>query len=130
MTKYHLKLEITESPDHDYNLPKEDLTSPAVYPPTSSLKLENSQGYPQIVIESFGDPRGAGVTVQDVLRKIHEDLNTLISKFELNNLSRGERATLRASFKKRCKTEGERSTGMRRIDRLGGRDRLLILPKL
>ena len=130
MTKYHLKLEITESPDHDYNLPKEELTSPAVHPPASSLKLENSQGYPQIVIESFGDPRGAGVTVQDVLRKLHEDMSMLISKFELNNLSREELATMRIAFKKRCKTEGERSKGMRRIDRLGGRDRLLILPKL
>jgi hypothetical protein len=130
LTKYFLKLEITESTNHDYDLPNEDLTSPAVYPPMVSLKLENCQGYRQTInVDAFNDPRGASVTVQDVLRTIHEGLSVLLSKRELNDLGGKERAALRASFKKRCKTEEERGKGLRGIDYLGGRDRLQILPK-
>jgi hypothetical protein len=130
LTKYLLKLEITESTDYDYDLPNEELTSPAVYPPMLSLKLENCQGYPQTInVEASSEPRGASVTVQDVVGTMREVLSALLSKPEINDLGDKERAELRATFKKRCKNEVERSKGLRRIDYLGGRDRLQILPK-
>jgi hypothetical protein len=69
------------------------------------------------------------VTVQDVLRTIKEVLSVLLSKRELDNLGGKERTALRVKFKKRYKTEEERSKGPRRIDHLGGRDWLQILPK-
>ena len=51
-----LKLEMAESLDDDYHLPKEYLSSPAVHPPILSLKLENHQGYPQVIrVETSGD---------------------------------------------------------------------------
>ena len=122
---------MTESTDHDFDLPNEELSSPAVHPPMLSLKLENCQGYPQIInVEASSDLRGADITVQDVLRTIHEDLRTPFSKRELNKLGGEERAAIRASFKERCKSEEELSKGPRRFDRLSGRDRLQILPKL
>ena len=130
MTKYLLKLEITESTDYDYDLPNEELTSPAVYPPMPSLKLENCEGYPQTInVGASSEPRGASVTVQDVLGTVHEGLSALLPKRELSELGDKERTSVRATFKKRCKTEVERSKGLRRIDYLGGRDRLQILPK-
>ena len=131
LTKYDIKLEMTESLDHDYDLPKEELTSSAVYPPMSSLKLENCQGYPRTVnVDAFRDVRSADITVQDVLRAIHEDLRIPLSKRELNNLGVEERTAIRAAFRDRCKIEEDLSKGPRRIDHLGGRDRLQILPRL
>jgi hypothetical protein len=131
LTKYNLKLEMSESVDHDYGLPKEDITSSAVYPPVLSLKLESHQGYPQVIsIGASGDSRSAGVTVQDVLRTIHESLRTPFPTRELGKLGVEEGAAIRAAFKKRCKNEEDRSKGPCRIDRLGGRDRLQILPQL
>jgi hypothetical protein len=131
LTKYNLKLEMTESLDHDYDLPMEEMSAPAVYPPMVSLKLESRQGYPQVInIEASGDSRGAGVTVQDVLRAIHEDLKMLFPTRELSKLGVEERVAVRAAFRERSKTEEELSKGPRRIDHLGGRDRLQILPKL
>ena len=122
---------MSESADHDYDLPKEELTSSAVYPPMLSLKLENCQGYPRTVnVEASSDVRGADITVQDVLRTIHEDLRIPFSKRELNKLGVEERTAIRATFKERCKSEEELSKGPRRIDHLGGRDRLHILPRL
>ena len=112
LTKYNLKLEMANFVDQDYDLPKEELTSSAVYPPMLSLKLE-SQGYPHTInIEVSNEV----VTVQDVLRTIHEDLRTALSKRELSNL-RGERgSTVRIAFRERCKTEDERGKGPHRID--------------
>jgi hypothetical protein len=131
LTKYNLKLEMTESADHDYDLPKEEITSPAVFPPMVSLKLESRQGYPQVInIEASGDTQGAGVTVKDVLRTIHEDLRMAFPTRELSKLGVEERAAVRAAFKERCKSEEELSKGPRRIDHLGGRDRLQILSKI
>jgi hypothetical protein len=78
LTKYFLKLEMTNSVEHDYDLPKEELTSSAVYPPVLLLKLESYQGYPQVIsIEASDNSQGVGVTVQEVLRTIHEDLRVL-----------------------------------------------------
>ena len=122
---------MTEFVDHDYDLPKEEITSPAVHPPMLSLKLESHQGYPQAIsIEVSGDSRDAGVTVQDVLRTIHEDLKLPFARRELGKLGAEERSRINTAFRERCKTEEELSKGPRRIDRLGGRDRLQILPKL
>ena len=93
MTKYNIKL---NSLDHDY----EELTYSAVYPPMLSLKLENCQGYPRTVnADAFSDVRGADITVQDVLRAIHEDLRIPFSKRELNKLGVEERTAIRAAFK-------------------------------
>jgi hypothetical protein len=48
---------------------------------------------------------------------------------ELSKLDADERAGINAAFRERCKSEEELSKGPRRIDHLGGRDRLQILPK-
>jgi hypothetical protein len=128
LTKYDLKL---DSLDHDYDLPNEELSSPAVFPPMPFLKLESFQGYPQAIsIGAFGDSQGADLTVQDVLRAIHEDLRKPCSKHEFNRLSVDERNAIRAAFKERCKTDDQRSDSLRKIDHLCGRDRLQILAKL
>jgi hypothetical protein len=122
---------MTESVDHDYDLPKEEITSPAVYPPILSVKLESHQGYPQIItIEASGDSQSTGVTVQDVLRTIHEDLRMSFPRRTLSKLGAEERAEINASFRERCKGEEELNKGPRRFDQLGGRDRLQILPRL
>ena len=130
LTKYNLKLEMNDSSDHDYDLPKEDMNSPAVYPPMVSLKLESHQGYPQMITaEASNDTQGVGITVQDVLRILHEDLRMPFPRRELSKLGVDDRARINAAFRERCKSEEELSKGPRRIDHLGGRDRLQILPK-
>jgi len=127
LTKYLLKLEITESADYDHDLPMEDLTSPAVSPHIPSLELEYFQGYPQAIsIDASGDYPGAYVTVEDVLRTIHEDLRKPSSKRELGMLGYGDRVAIRDTFNKRCKTEEDLSKCLYRVDYLRGRDRLQI----
>ncbi len=121
---------MAESPD-DYDLPKEDMNSPAVYPHTQSLRLVYFQGYPQVIsIDASSGSQGADITVQDVLRMIHEDLRKPSSKRELGTFARGEQNAIRDIFRKRCNSEEERSKGLYRIDYLRGRDRLQILPRL
>jgi hypothetical protein len=130
LTKYFLKLEINGPLDQDYDLPKEDITSPAVYPHMQSLKLEYFRGCPQVIsIKASSDPR-VGITVQDVLRKIHEDLRMPLRNHEYSLLGLEERAATRDAFEERCKIDEERRKGPCRIDFLRGRDRLRILPKL
>jgi len=130
LTKYLLKLEITESPDYDYDLPNEEMTSPAVYPHMQTLRLEYFQGYPQVIsLDASSDSQGADVTVEDVLRTIHEDLSKPSLKRELGTFARGDQMAIRDMFRKRCKSEEERSKGLYRIDYLRGRDKLLILPR-
>ena len=120
-----------DSPNHGYNLPNEEMNSPAVHPPMLSLKLENHQGYPQIITaEASSDARGVvGVTVEEVLRALHEDLQMISSRRELIKLGADERVGINAAYRDRCKSEEELAKGPRRIDHLGGRDRLQILPK-
>jgi hypothetical protein len=121
---------MNDSSDHDYDLPNEEMNSPAVYPPVPSLKLESHQGYPQIItVEASSDTRGVGITVQEVLRTLHEDLRMPFPRRELSKSGAEERAEINAAFLERCKSDEELSNGPRRIDRLGGRDRLQILPK-
>ncbi|KAH9953164.1 hypothetical protein BC827DRAFT_169055 [Russula dissimulans] len=114
LAKYLLKLDLSEPADHDYELPKEETTSPAVYPPMLSLTLENQQGYPQLIgIRASGDSPSVGITVQDVLNTLQEDLRKPLARRQLV----------------RCKTEEDLSKGPCRFDQLGGRNRLQILPK-
>ena len=95
---------MTESVDQEYGLPKEEITSTAVHPPILSLKLESHQGYPQTIsIEGSGDFQV--VTVQDVLRTIHEHLSIPFSRRELSKLGVEERAGINAAFRERCKSE-------------------------
>jgi len=130
LTKYNLKLEINDSSDHDFDLPEEETNAPAVYPPMLSLKLESHQGYPQVITaEASSDSRSVGVTVQDVLRTIHEDLRAPFPRRELSKLGVEERARRNFAFRERCGTEEELSKGPLRIDHLGGRNKLQILPK-
>jgi hypothetical protein len=128
LTKYLLKLEITESPDYDYDLPNEEKTSPAVYPHTQALRLEYFQGYPQVInIKPFDDYPGAYVTVEDAVRAILEDLKLPLAKSEFHSFGNKERAAIRAAFNERCKTEEDLSKGPCRIDCLLRGNRLQIL---
>jgi hypothetical protein len=103
LTKYLLKLEMTESVNHDYDLPKEEMASSAVYPSMLSLKLENLQWYPQVIsIEASSDSGNIGVTVQDVLRTINEDLKMPIPTHKVSKLSIEEWAAIDAAFGERC----------------------------
>ena len=122
---------MTESLDRrDYDITKE-LTSPDVYARIQLLKPKNCQAYPQIInIDAFSDIWGADVTIQDVTRMIYEDSRMSPSKRELNKLSGEERAAIGTAFKEIGKIEEERSKGPHRVDYLGERDRLQILPKL
>jgi hypothetical protein len=131
LTKYLLKLEIGEHVEPDYDLPKEEITSSAVHPPMQSLTLESHQGYPQLIsVQASSDTPGVGVTVQDVLGAIHEDMRMPSPRRTWGKLNDGERAMINTSFKERCKTEEQLSKGPCRFDHLRGRDRLQIFPKL
>src|SRR5882762_1942925 len=103
---------MNDSSDHEYNVSKEEINSPALYPPMLSLKLESHQGYPQIITaEASSDTRGFGVTVQEVLRTLREDLRMPFPRRELSKLGAEERAGSNAAFRERCKSEEELSKG-------------------
>jgi len=120
---------MNDSSDVNYDIPEEDINSPAVYPPMLSLKLESHQGYPQIITAEASSDTQSGVTVQEVLRTLREDLRMPFPRRELSKLDVEERTGINTAFRDRCKSEEELSKGPRRIDHLGGRDRLQILPK-
>jgi len=132
LSKYLLKLDTTyQSVKHDYDLPREEITSAASHPPMHSLKLVNHQGYPQLItVQASSDAPGVWVTVQDVLRTIQEDVRTLSRRREWAKLSAEDRAQVDSAFRDRCRTEEELGQGPCRIDYLQGRDRLQILPKI
>lgn len=128
LTKYLLKLDMGEAVEHDYDLPTEETTSPAVHPPMQSIKLENHQGYPQLLtVQASSDSQG--VTVQDVLRTIHEDMKKPSPRRGWSKLTAEQRAVINSSFKVRCRTEEDLSKGPCRFDHLHSRDRLQILAK-
>ena len=103
-----LKLDITNQPEeHDYDLQREEINS-----------------------QACSDSPSVGVTVQDVLRTIHEDVRTLSHRCDWTKLKGEERAQVDATFRERCRSEEELSQGLCRIDYLRGRDRLEIIPKL
>jgi hypothetical protein len=131
LSTYLLKLDIANQPvEHDYDLPKEDITSPASHPPMHLLKLENHQGYPKtIIVQACNDAPSIGITVQDVLRTIHEDVRTLSRRREWTKLSAEERAQVDTTFRERCGAGKMLGRGPCRIDYMRGRDRLQILPK-
>ena len=121
---------MNESPDHDYDIPKEDINSPAVHPPMLTLKLESHQGYPQIItVEASSDTQGVGVTVQKVLRTLREDLRMAFPIRKLSKLGVEERAGINAAFRERCRIEEEPSKCARWVDHFGGGDQLQILLK-
>jgi hypothetical protein len=132
LSKYLLKLDINNQPlDYDHDIPKEELDSPAGRPPVLSLKLENHQGYLQLInIQASSDSPDVGVTVRDVLRAIHEDARKLSPRHEWTKLNAKERKAIDATFLDSCKTEEELGHGPRRVDYLRGRDKLQILSKL
>ena len=132
LSKDLLKLDITnQAAEHDYDLPREEITSPASYPPMHSLKLRNYQGYPQVItVKASSDSPSIGITVQDVLRTIHEDVRTPLRRCEWADLSAKERGQVDAAFRERCRTDKELGQGPCRIDSLQGRYWLQIVPKL
>ena len=94
-----------------------------------SLKLEYFRSSTQLIsVKAYSEPR-VGITVQDVLREIHEDLRMPLRSHEFSLLGLEERAAVREAFEERCEIDEERRKGPCRIDFLGGRDRLQILPK-
>jgi hypothetical protein len=132
LSKYLFEIDITnQSVEYDYDLPEEEITSPATHPPVYSLMLENHQGYPHpITVEASDNFPSIGVTVQDVLRTIREEMRTLVRRHEWIRFSFEEKTQINAVFRKRCRTAEELGQGPCRIDYLRGRDRLQILPKL
>ena len=97
-----------------------------------SLKLESHRGYTQVIsLEASGDSRGAGVTIQDVLRTIHRDLALRMPfpRSVLSKLGVEERAGTNAAFKEKRKSKEELSKGPRSVDRLGSKNKFQILPK-
>jgi hypothetical protein len=131
LEKYLLQLDIAnQAVDHDYNLPNEELTAPAVHPPMQLLRLESHQGYPQVITVQASSSSLVGVTVQDVLRAIHEDVRKLSRRREWTKLNAEDRAAVDDAFRERCQTEEELAQGPCRVDYLRGRNKILVLPKL
>jgi len=105
LSKYYITLDISnQGVDHDYGLPTEELTSPAVDPPLLSLKLENHQGYPQSITVQLSTDSPTGITVQDVLKTINEDLRKPSRRREWIKLNAEERAAVDGAFRERCRT--------------------------
>ena len=133
LSRCFLKFDISNAGEPDYDLPNEESSSPAVYPPVSSLTLENREGYTHLItIDASGRSPSTGVTVQDVLRTIHEDLRKPLrsNEWTTGKLSNEARAAVDGAFRERCRERDELAQGLRRIDYLCGRDRLQILPEM
>ena len=130
LSRYLLKLDIGHRPtDRDYDLPSEEMTSPAVHPPLSRLTLESTQEYLQpITVDASSTSPSTGVTVQDVLRTIHEDMGKPLRSHEWDKLTDEERAAVDDEFRRRCRTREELAQGPCGADYLCRRDRLQILP--
>lgn len=110
LSEYLVKLDTRSQPvDHDYNLPNEELTFPAVHPPVLSLELENYQGYHQpITIRASSGSPSTGVTVKDVL---HGDVKKPRRKRQWTTSSARERAVIDIAFRERCDMEEELGQG-------------------
>jgi len=128
--KYLLKFDITQPVDHDFGLPPEEFASSAVHPPVHVLVLDNEQGYPRnINVHSSDDGSEIGITVEDVIKTISTDLRASSSQREWAALNEDRRVEVEETFENRARTEEDRSGGLRKIDFLGGRNRLQIFPK-
>jgi hypothetical protein len=126
LSEYLLRLKITGPVDRDYDLPPEDITSLAVHPPMLSLILENHQGYPELIYIRASS--GVGVTVEDVLRTIHEELRRPLPRSRLTKLFNVGRYLINTLFYAGRETN-QQGVGSCRFEHLGGRDRLQVLPK-
>lgn len=131
LEKYFLQLDIAhQAVDHDYDLPNEELSSPAVHPPMPFINLESYQGYPQIITVQASSDSLVGVTVQDVLTAIHEDVRKPSRRREWTKLNTADRVAVDEAFRERCNTEEELAQGPCRVDYLRGRNKIQVLPKL
>jgi hypothetical protein len=131
LAKYLLVIDMNNQPDHDYDLPKEEIDSPAMHPPMLSVTLENHQGYPQSInVQASSNAPDIGITVRDVLGTINEDVKKPSRRREWTKLRAEERAGVDTAFRERCNTEEELGQGPCRIDYLRGRNRLQIFPKV
>jgi hypothetical protein len=131
LERYLLKLDMNNQPDHDYDLPREEIDSSAMHPPMLSVTLENHQGYPQSInVQASSDFPDIGITVRDVLTVINEDVKRPSRRREWTKLRAEERAGVDIAFRERCKTEEELGQGPCRIDYLRGRNKLQVLPKV
>jgi len=126
LTEHLLRLRITGPVDHSYSIPPEDITSFAVDPPMLSLILENHQGYPELIYIRASS--GIGVTVEDVLRTIHEELRTPLPGSLLNKSIDVGRYPPNALLHAGRERE-QQGVGPCRFYYLHGRDRLQVLPK-
>ena len=130
LKKYLLKVDITQTVDHDYELPPEELGSSAVHPPVHILVLDNDQGYPRnINVRASEEDSDVGITVEEVIRTISADLRASSSQREWAALNEDRRREVEETFENRARTEEDRSGGLRKIDYLRGRNRLQIFPK-
>ncbi|KAF8202135.1 hypothetical protein BJ912DRAFT_429497 [Pholiota molesta] len=120
-------LRIHPSSRHDLNLPFRnhpldaiDLTQPVSSPLTSQLVLWHRKLPWYINIQASHPSRG--VTIQDLLEGIYEELELPIGYHEYctAELTSGDRDMLNMAFQKRCRgNKGEIRRGVRRIDFLG-----------
>jgi hypothetical protein len=95
------------------------------------LVLDNDQGYPRnINVRASEEGSDVGITVEEVIRTISTDLRASSSQREWSALNEDRRREVEESFENRARTEEDRSGGLRKIDYLGGRNRLQIFPKL
>ncbi|KAH9953158.1 caspase domain-containing protein [Russula dissimulans] len=91
-----------------------------------SLILENHQGYPELIYIRASS--GVGVTVEDVLRTIHEELRRPLPRSRLTKLFNVGRYLINTLFYAGRETN-QQGVGSCRFEHLGGRDRLQVLPK-
>lgn len=95
------------------------------------LVLDNDQGYPRnINVRASEEGSDVGITVEDVIRAISTDLRASSSQREWSALNEDRRREVEETFEDRARTEEDRSGGLRKIDYVGGRNRLQIFPKL
>jgi hypothetical protein len=95
------------------------------------LVLDNDQGYPRnINVRASEEGSDVGITVEDVIKTISTDLRASSSQREWSALDEDRRREVEDTFENRARTEEDRSGGLRKVDYLGGRNRLQIFPKL
>ncbi|KAJ7644801.1 hypothetical protein FB45DRAFT_898701 [Roridomyces roridus] len=106
-----------------------DLMQPAVTPATSRMRLVHPR-LPWWVDVRQATPNQGGVTLYDVLRTLHDELDRAIGSRDFFNeeLGRKDRDALTKAFKERCSLQGgdvrsdvkkEMLKGVKRVDYLG-----------
>ncbi|KAI3621434.1 hypothetical protein WG66_006426 [Moniliophthora roreri] len=127
------------------SVPSHTLTQSATDPPTSGQLVLRSDKFPWTVVVQAGSassqpksaakfyigsstPKGAPVSNLDVLHAVYNTLNARVTKEEWNALGTGSRAQRKATkaYENRCRaTGGGWDQGVKRIDWLGGKTRLI-----